>query len=214
MIGIYSIRNVQNGDCYVGQTIDIERRKRAHFATSSNYYISHAMRKYGKAAFVFEVLEVCSEEMLDDRECHWIAALDCIRPNGYNLLSGGANGRHTQETREKMSQSSRGEKNPQWGKPLSEEHRKKLSKALKGKTHTPETKKHLSKVLRGKGNGMFGKKQSKETLAKLSEALKGEKNGMFGRKHTPESIRKMSETKRKRRAERQARENDRQLKLF
>ncbi len=40
-------------------------------------------------AFDFSVLEECNVSELDDRERFWIARLNTITPNGYNILPGG-----------------------------------------------------------------------------------------------------------------------------
>ena len=52
---------------------------------------------------------------------------------------------------------------------LSEEHKKKLSEAHKGKKHSKETKKKISES----HIGMKGKHHSEETKIKLSKAIKG-----------------------------------------
>lgn len=57
------------------------------------------------------------------------------------------------------------------GKHLSEEHKKKLSDALKGKPLTEETKRKLSEAHKGKRT-MLGKHHSEETKRKMSEAMK------------------------------------------
>ena len=36
----------------------------------------------------FEVIEECSNNLLNDREQHWIRELDTLAPKGYNLRSG------------------------------------------------------------------------------------------------------------------------------
>ena len=65
-----------------------------------------------------------------------------------------------------------GEHNPNYGKQLSEEHRKKLSEAWSDDKHfTEETKKKISEVMKGR---CF----SEEHRKKLSEASKGKRKGM------------------------------------
>jgi group I intron endonuclease len=72
------------------------------------------------------------------------------------------------------------------GSSCSEEAKKKISDANKGKSG-----------LKGEKNPMFGKHLSEETKKKISEALTGlhigEKNGMFGKHHTEEAKRKNRE---------------------
>ena len=96
MVGIYKITNKANGKIYVGQSIDIEERWKQHRWKAFNcnevgYHsaIHAAMRKYGLDNFAYEVLEQCAAEELDEKERYWINLLNCVVPNGYNILSGG-----------------------------------------------------------------------------------------------------------------------------
>ena len=80
-----------------------------------------------------------------------------------------------------------GENNPNWGKPLSDNAKEKLSKKAKerlkdkenngmyGKHHSEETRQKMSKSSNNKGehNPMYGKKHSEETKEKISKSLKG-----------------------------------------
>ena len=85
MIGIYKITNLINGKSYVGQSIHIERRWQEHCQLASTSQISKAIKKYGKENFLFEILEQCSIEELNNQENYWIAHFDTIVPNGYNI---------------------------------------------------------------------------------------------------------------------------------
>lgn len=67
--GIYKITNQINGKCYIGQSVNIERRWQEHkrFNSREQLAIIHqAFRKYGLENFSFEILEECSQEQLDD----------------------------------------------------------------------------------------------------------------------------------------------------
>lgn len=80
---------------------------------------------------------------------------------------------HSEETKQKMSESHKGEKNYWYGKHLSEETKTKLSDAQKGKYD-------------GENNPMYGKHHTKETRDKISktriekEIGKGENNNFYG----------------------------------
>ena len=52
----------------------------------------------------------------------------------------------TDDTRRKLSEANKGEKNHFYGKTLSKEHRQKLSKAITGKKHSSESKQKMSEV--------------------------------------------------------------------
>ena len=93
-------------------------------------------------------------------------------------------GKHfSEETKKKLSEANKGEKNPMYGKHFSEEHKKKLSEANKGRHHSEESKKKMSEAHKGKhhseeskkklSEANKGKKLSEETKKKLSEARKG-----------------------------------------
>ena len=91
MIGIYKITNKVNGKCYVGQSRDIEARWAKHlsaYKSSPEWELYRAFKKYGIAAFSFEVVEECTIEELNEREIYWIAQYDSFN-NGYNMTLGG-----------------------------------------------------------------------------------------------------------------------------
>lgn len=74
MIGIYRITNLINGKSYIGQSRDIQRRFWDHRCISheGNRHLKHAMLKYGKECFKYEVLEECKADQLDEREIYYI----------------------------------------------------------------------------------------------------------------------------------------------
>lgn len=80
--------------------------------------------------------------------------------------------RHSEETKEKMSNARKGEKNYFYGKQHTEETKRKISKANSGIKRTEEFKRSVSKRVSGKGNPIYGKKRSEETKRKISETLK------------------------------------------
>lgn len=94
--GIYCIKNLINGKCYVGQTTQTFIRRywhhqwclneRQHF----NKYLQNAWNKYGADAFEFSVLHVWEShtEDIDVLEQRYIIQLDSLN-NGYNMQQGG-----------------------------------------------------------------------------------------------------------------------------
>lgn len=95
MIGIYKITNMVNGKCYIGQSVDIQKRWRGHRKTmnypgdhSYNNPLYRAMRKYGIENFSFEVLEECQVSELNNKEKYYIALYNSFF-EGYNLTLGG-----------------------------------------------------------------------------------------------------------------------------
>ena len=166
MIGIYCIRHRESGMCYVGQSRDIQKRIRVHFGSRRKdcRVLKNAVAKYGKDAFIVEILEICEEDNLNGRERHWIASLDCVRPKGFNLKDGGNGGRLSEETRRKISVAHQGK-----SRVFSPEHCRNLSAALKGNICTAETRKKIGEANRKKRKG---RKHSLETRKKMSETRK------------------------------------------
>jgi len=126
-----------------------------------------------------------------------------------NLTDGGegASGAiRTKETKRKLSDAKKGEKNPRFGKPslnsgkpgpnkgrpLSEEHRLKISKGNTGKKMSEEARRKISEMSNhsGKNNPMYGKKHSEETRKKISKAT-------IGKIVSEETKRKIAETQRR-----------------
>ena len=101
MFYIYCFTNKITGKRYIGQTNNIEKRKRGHksesFNTKANGYLLPfhcAIRKYGWDSFNFEILEEIDEafgrEYLNEREIYFIAYYKTlINQNGYNYTKGG-----------------------------------------------------------------------------------------------------------------------------
>lgn len=93
-IGVYQIRNILNGMIYVGSSVDIAARWREHkydlrMNNHRNQHLQNAYNKYGKKAFVYEVLELINEEDKDkqfEKEQYWIDLKEaCNKKKGYNI---------------------------------------------------------------------------------------------------------------------------------
>ena len=88
--GIYQIRNTKNNKVYIGQSKRITYRKSQHRRELKdgkhyNIYLQRSFDKYGEDAFVFEVLEYCHEEYLNERERYWIEKKESeYADKGYN----------------------------------------------------------------------------------------------------------------------------------
>jgi len=166
---IYKIKNTINSKIYIGQTCrDPKIRKREHFnlKNCSSRILKEDIKSFGVSAFSFEVIESCSSfEDLNKMEEFFIKENDCLHPNGYNLIVGAPGCKVTQETRNKMSESRKGDKNPMYGK----------TSPLKGKKLSPRSIEHclnISLAKRGKKPTMT-KESKRSKSAKLSKALKG-----------------------------------------
>ena len=72
----------------------------------------------------------------------------------------------SEETRKKLSELRVGEKNPNYGKEISEKQKQKISEANKGKIHSKEHREKIKEATKGQT-------RSEETKRKISEAKKG-----------------------------------------
>ena len=144
---IYGWYCIPTDKWYIGQTIDEERRFKAHIYNAitrkNNSHFYKAIRKYGLDNFVYCVLEEnILRENLNMKEMDWIEEFDSFY-DGYNMSAGGGqNTKFSEETRIKLSESCKGknffgEKNPFFGK-----------------HHSIETRKIK---MSGPKNGMYGK---------------------------------------------------------
>jgi group I intron endonuclease len=175
---IYKLTNKTNGMSYIGQTTrTLKRRWNEHlcFAKNGTCDINKAIHEYGKDNFDKEILVECSSKIeLREKEDYFVDTYNCLRPFGYNMIRNYFGSNYwpiSEETRKKMSDA-------QKGRVCSEETRKKMSEVRKGKPKSEEWKKKISKTLMGHGF-------SNEAIAKMSKSRKG-------RQLTSETKRKMS----------------------
>jgi group I intron endonuclease len=104
---IYKFTNINNGKCYIGQTIqDPNQRRLEHLSESrysnKTYHFHNALRKYGIDGFTFEV--IASAESLDELnklEEEYVVKFNSIE-NGYNIRQPGGNKKHSPESIQRM----------------------------------------------------------------------------------------------------------------
>lgn len=92
---IYQILCTETGQCYIGQTGDMDRRKRTHYRelrsnTHPNPKLQEAWNTYGSHAFKYNywVFTIEKQSELDQLECEYIEKFDAIN-NGFNIAEGG-----------------------------------------------------------------------------------------------------------------------------
>jgi hypothetical protein len=102
---IYFAVWVETGEpFYVGQTRQtLNERVRQHFK-SNKTPMSKLIRVLGREAVLFREIEKASGDALDERERHWIIALNTRHPTGLNQSAGGFSGSlHLARSKAKMS---------------------------------------------------------------------------------------------------------------
>ncbi|WP_275926206.1 GIY-YIG nuclease family protein [Clostridium perfringens] len=108
---IYKITNTVNNKIYIGQTtLSFYRRYRDGFKKCHNVYLQRSIEKYGINKFKVEILaKNKSIEELDKLEIYLIKKYDSCNPkNGYNMKTGGGNGKHTEESLKRISNATKG----------------------------------------------------------------------------------------------------------
>lgn len=172
---LYVIWNDINDKLYVGITMGkVSRRFHEHIysalANKDNYRLHRAMRKHGLENFHIDcLLSDIPANRLSVFEVECIKYFDSYR-KGYNGDPGGRGvGREvSKETRNKISKIHKGKIPWNKGVPMSIELKEKLLKTHLGKKHSEETRKKLSLARKGR-KPMLGKHHSEETRKKISE---------------------------------------------
>jgi hypothetical protein len=204
--GIYKITNKINNKCYIGSAVKIKRRWNEHRALLRNNkhhspYLQNSWNRHGEDAFLFEVLETVKiKDNLIDREQHYLDLYESYdKTKGYNVCPTAYSRlgyKHPNETKKKISKALKGRVFTQeWKnklsksaierckKGISEETRRKMSEAHKGRSawnegipHTEETKQKISDSLKGRPSPNKGNKYSAETIKKMKESRSGTGN--------------------------------------
>ena len=151
MIGIYKITN-PSSKVYIGQSINIDNRFRQYKKESCKGQIRlhNSFCKYGVDSHIFEILEECKLEELNERERHW--------QEYYDSIEKGLNCRYTKT-------------NDKSGSP-SAETILRLKLAIQGRKRSQEVVKRVADKNRGK-------KRSKEFVEARSGGLNSYASKVF-----------------------------------
>lgn len=214
-----------SGKVYIGITCqEPKKRWKNGCAYKSNQHFTNAIEKYGWGNFTHEILFTnLTKEEACQKEIELIAFYKSNQSEfGYNRSSGGESGRNgcywsiedrkrlseihkniSDETREKMSKSHKGQIPWNKGVPQTKEQKQKNSEVHKGKKHTEESKKKLSNSLKGHPTSLEtrekisqankGKKRTEEQRRAMSKRQKGKPSPMKGKKLSDEDRINISE---------------------
>jgi len=160
---IYLITNKINNKKYIGQTIryDINTRWKYHISNDKRYIgqiLYNAYKKYGNINFDYKIVCICFDEDTNKYEKEYIKKYNTLYPNGYNLLEGGDNKKHTEFTKKLISDKLKGENHPNYGKKLNEQHVLNIKKSL-------IKEKNICK------NELIGRPQTENTKKMISDKL-------------------------------------------
>ena len=136
---VYMHRNKINNKVYIGQTgTSVEDRWQNGKGYKGCTLFERAIKKYGWDNFEHIILEDnLTRDEIGQAENNFIALYDSTNPEkGYNISTGGESGhvgvKMSDETRKRMSEARK-------GKPFSQEHKDKISEALKGRVLSQES---------------------------------------------------------------------------
>lgn len=164
--GVYKIENELNGKVYVGQAANLNKRRLAHFhhlrrGTHHCVPLQRSFDKYGEDAFKFSVLEVLppNKDQLTLREQHYMNLLKShIDAGGYNIAPAANSSigvKYTEESRKKMSLA-------QKGRIVSDEARAKISSSLTGRGVSSETREKRRLAMTGQKRTEGQKRRMRE----------------------------------------------------
>ena len=153
MYTVYQHKNKINGKVYIGITSQkLEQRwgsQGCNYKSSPHFY--SAIQKYGWDNFEHNILFTdLTKEQACLKEQELIKEYNSMnREFGYNSTSGGDIFTMNEETKQKISQAMMGNQN-NLGHPCSEEKKKKISNAQKGREFTEKHKQKLSEAAKNR----------------------------------------------------------------
>jgi group I intron endonuclease len=172
---IYVITNIVNSKQYIGQAVNnlsngrewgSKKRFQKHLYEArtnkcSCRLLENAIRKYGEHNFLVEDLTEVEISKLNLMEKKFIEEHNTLSPNGYNLMTGGSNGRlHSTETKLLMSSTRTGKKH-------SETTKEKIGEAHLGKKLNGNTKEKIGKSSKYRNMSFDNKTKITSALKKL-----------------------------------------------
>lgn len=189
---IYETTNLVNGKKYIGQH---KSNKFDNWYLGSGVILKKAIKKYGKENFRTRIIEKINtnKDDLNNREIYWIEYYNAVKSKKYYNNSCGGEERNWQGFNRAIKLGLKEHHCKR--RKLSEETKKKISQANKGKRRTEEQRKQFSESHKGQPAWNKGKKTSLEIRNKLSKAHKGQKAWNKGKKFSVKSREKMSLSK-------------------
>ena len=169
--GIYKIKNLLNGKCYIGSSVAIHQRWAIHNRLLKrqkhhSILLQRAWDKCGEENFIYEILEKVEQTKLLEREQYY---LDSLKPE-YNILAiaGSCLGvKRSDKTKQRMSRTRKKDYDER-GKTF--EHIQSLADIKRGTTLPEEQKEKISVSLRGEKNHNWKRPKRPEELQKMKHS--------------------------------------------
>lgn len=194
------IHTSPSGKKYVGQTGEKKPEYRWKNGGAGYLYknnngeykqpaFAYAILKYGWDSFEHEIVASnLTEEEANIFEKLFIKKLNTMNPKyGYNCRKGGSGGGElSEEVRKKLSEANK-------GKVMSEETKRKISESMKGENHYLYGKHPSEEARRKMSESHKGYVMPEETKKKISESQKGENHYRYGKHCSEETKKKISE---------------------
>jgi group I intron endonuclease len=119
MIGIYKITSPVN-KVYIGQSVNIPKRWKQYRGTECKQQVklNRSFKKYGVENHIFEIIEECTLDQINEKELYWGMFYNVLGENGLNLRLGEGRGKCSDETKLRKSIAMKGKKQ-------TEEHKQK-----------------------------------------------------------------------------------------
>lgn len=175
MIGIYKITS-PSSKIYIGQSTNWVKRFKYYekLECKGQSKLYNSLQKYGFENHIFEIIEECSEELLNEREIYWIQYYNSIN-EGLNIKEGGIGGKWNDEMKQKLSNKLKNRDISVWKhKIYTKKRNDKIGIKNKNKIISEETKQKISKNSTGVSRNK-GRIQSNEEKQKRSNIRKGYK---------------------------------------
>jgi group I intron endonuclease len=191
---IYKIQSIKKPErIYIGSAVLFAQRKRQHLhlLRKGNHHsrkLQNHYNKYGEADLVFKIITGCPKEQLIAMEQFYI---DALNPwfNATPIAGSTLGLKMSEESRKRIGKAAKGRVAWNKGKKMSLEYREKLSKIHTGVKRNPFTEEHkhnLSLSQKGKTNkGKTPWNKGKKTGPQTEETKQKRSRALKGRKLGP-----------------------------
>ena len=197
--GVYCIFNAESGKSYIGSAKNIEYRWRKHRemlrrGKHHSLKLQNSWEKHGETPWHWLVIEECPEDLLLEREDHYIVLLNVFR-GGYNMSGKAGKVELSEDGRKRIGNANRNRviTEGELVNRSASQKRRSPDTWRRGWKHTDDAKKSMSKAGRGKPKSPEHRAKLAEHCKKLAEARRKPKVPRYPYKWSEERRKKLSE---------------------